>query len=383
MKYQQIVNLVYHQPWAILPTMYAVMLDLIAFRASGGVLTEEEIQARIGAVSHPQQTRSGAVAVLPLHGVMAQRMNMMEAMSGGTSTELFGKAFTAAVADPAIGGIVIDIDSPGGSVFGVQELWQTVMNARGEKPVIAMANSMAASAAYWVATAADEIVVTPGGQMGSIGVLMAHSDLSAQLELLGEKVTLISAGKKKMDANPVEPLSDAARVDIQATVDAYYASFINSVAKGRNVAPGAVRSGFGEGGMVGAAEAVKQGMADRIGTLDVAIARAGGKKGFQAVSGALELVDSEEYVVVTSGLSSTTDWSYEAEHGLETDPEGIAKFEKEYPDGPDASVAPDEDTEPCFFHSSQPRKGCTECQRSDEDTETRRRRLELQGLTRP
>jgi len=333
--------------------MYTVMLDLIAFRASGGTLTEEEIQARIGAVTHPQQARNGAVAVLPLHGVMAQRMNMMSAMSGGTSTEQFGKAFTAAVADPAIGGIVIDIDSPGGSVFGVQELWQTVMNARGQKPVIAMANSMAASAAYWIATAADEIVVTPGGQMGSIGVLTAHSDMSAQLEMVGEKVTLISAGKKKVDGNPIEPLSAAARDDLQASVDTYYSSFVQSVAKGRNVAPGAVRSGFGQGGMVGAAEAVAQGMADRIGTLEVAIARAGGRRGFQAEYSGEPVITSCQ---VTSELVDATDW-------------WVVQTEKCSENS-------------CLF--SAIRDGlCGHHAEPDEDTETRRRRLALQGLTRP
>ncbi len=318
MKYEHIVSAVYEQPWAILPTKLAVILDLLAFRAAGNVLTEEEIQDRIGvrvpgtltipndlskevkyalkadwdaqhvgAVAHPQRSRNAAVAVLSLVGVMSQRMNMMSAMSGGTSTELFGKIFKDAVADPAINGIVLDIDSPGGSVFGVQELAQTILDSRGEKPIIAFANSMAASAAFWIACAADEIVVTPGGQVGSIGVLTAHSDLSVALETAGEKITLISAGKKKVDANPIEPLSPEAKADLQATVNTYYASFVNAVAKGRGVTPAAVRSGFGEGGMVGAVEAVKQGMADRIGTLETAISRAAGRgrEGFAARSG--------------------------------------------------------------------------------------------------
>ena len=332
MKYEHIVSAVYGQPWAILPTKLAVILDLLAFRAAGNVLTEEEIQERIGArvpgtltipgnlseeakealkaeweaqnigaVGHGKQTRSGAVAVVPLHGIMSQRMNMMSAMSGGTSTELFGKMFKDAVNDPSINGIVIDIDSPGGSVFGVQELAQTIMDARGSKPVIAFANSMAASAAYWVASAADEIVVTPGGQVGSIGVLTAHSDLSAKLEAEGESITLISAGKKKVDANPIEPLSADARADLQATVDTYYTAFVGAVAKGRGVTPSEVRSGFGEGGMVGAVEAVKEKMADRIGTLETAISRAAGRgrEGFAATTG-------KTYTVSSDGTGGTT-----------------------------------------------------------------------------
>jgi len=308
MKYEHVVNLVYDQPWAILASKYAIIMDLIAFRAAGNTLTEEEIQARIGAVAPRQQSRSGAVAVLPLHGVISQRMNMMSAMSGGTSTEMFGKEFTAAVADPAISGIVLDIDSPGGSVFGVQEVVQTIMAARGTKPVVAFANSMAASAAYWIASAADEIVVTPGGQVGSIGVLTAHSDLSAALEQAGEKVTLISAGKKKVDGNPIEPLSDAAKADLQKSVDAYYASFVGAVARGRGVALAEVRNGFGEGGMVGAAEALRSGMVDRVGTLEVAIGRAaaGSRKPVQAINGTGVVLDSDNLIMSSKEIVGTT-----------------------------------------------------------------------------
>jgi len=301
MKYENVANLVYNQPWAIHPAKYAILLELIDFRARGGMLTKEEIQARIRAAQHPTQSLSGAVAVLPLFGVMAQRMNMMSAISGGTSTEMFGTMFKDAVADSSIGGIVINIDSPGGSVFGVQELWQTIMDARGQKPIIAFANSMAASAAYWIATAADEIVVTPGGMVGSIGVLTSHSDISAYLEAVGEKVTLISAGEKKVDGNPFEPLSDEARADLQKSVDIYYASFVGAVAKGRGVTPAAVRNGFGEGGMVGGAEAVTLGMANRVGTLDVAVARAGSKGRHRAeVKHAVTDFDTTDYTVVSA-----------------------------------------------------------------------------------
>ena len=261
--------------------MFGTILELVRFRAEGNHLSDEDIQARLEAADHPQRRQrrhSGAVAVLPLHGVISHRMSMMNAMSGGTSTEAFGAAFNAAIADPAIGGIVIDIDSPGGSVAGVQELWQTIMAARGEKPIIAMANSMAASAAYWIATAADEIVVTPSGEVGSIGVITAHQDLSAKMEQEGEKITIVSAGKKKADLNPFAPLSDRAMADLHARADLLYGHFVGAVAQGRGTTASTVRAGFGEGGMVDAKEAVKIGMADRIGTMEVAIQRAGGAR---------------------------------------------------------------------------------------------------------
>ncbi len=368
MKYQHIVNAVYNQPWALLPSMYSTIMDLIAFRAAGNILTEEQIQERIGAATPRSQTRSGAVAVLPLFGVMSQRMNMMSAMSGGTSTELFGKMFKDAVNDPGISGIVMDIDSPGGSVFGVQELAQTIMDARGTKPIIAFANSMAASAAFWVASAADEIVVTPSGQVGSIGVLTAHSDLSVALDAAGEKITLISAGKKKVDANPTEPLSAEAKADLQATVDTYYTSFVGAVAKGRGVSPADVRGGFGEGGMVGAAEAVKLNMADRVGTLETAISRAAGRgrEGFAAKYSGYAQVQNYAIESVGGGIYDTTTVTTTAVTG---DPEYIVS-------GCQNEVCADNE-----YRTGQPWPECPECGEPKNDTDLRSRRLALQELT--
>ena len=272
--YEHIVQAVFNEPWALKPEMYATICDLVRFRAGGGKLTQVEIDSRIGA-AHTRRgaARNGAVAVLPLYGILAQRMNLMMNMSGGTSTELFGKAFREAMADRSVGAVVIDIDSPGGDVYGMTELWQIIMDARGDKPIVAVANSLAASAAYLIATAADEIVVTPGGEVGSIGVLVAHEDQSAALEKAGVKVTLISAGKKKVLGNPLEPLSDEAREELQKKVDTYYGMLVDAVARGRAVSASEVRNGFGEGGTVLAKEAVKLGMADRIGTLESTVAR--------------------------------------------------------------------------------------------------------------
>ena len=274
LRYEFVVQAVFNEPWALKPEMYATICELVRLRANGGQLTADEIQERIGAApTRRGAARNGAVAVMPLYGVLGQRMNLMMNMSGGTSTELFGKAFREAIADPSIGAIVIDVDSPGGSVFGIMELWQTIMDARGTKPVVAVADSLAASAAYWIISAADEIVVTPGGEVGSIGVLAAHEDRSGAQEQAGVKTTLISTGRKKVLGNPFEPLSEDARASIQEKVDDYYSMFVSSVARGRGVKVSEVRSGFGEGETVLAGEAVRLKMADRIDTLEKTIDR--------------------------------------------------------------------------------------------------------------
>lgn len=279
--YQGVARAVFNEPWALTADMYAIICELVRFRIDGGRLSAEEVQERIGAAPKAPIRQgaagSGSVAVLPLYGVLGQRMNMMTS-SGGTSTEQFGKAFRDAAADPAIGAIVIDVDSPGGSVFGISELWQTIMDARGSKPIVAVANSLAASAAYWVASAADEIVATPGGEVGSIGVLAAHEDLSGVEEREGRKTTLISAGKHKAAGNPYEPLTAEARELIQDKVNSYYSTFVKAVARGRGVTDREIRSGYGEGNTVLASEALRQGMVDRIATLDQTISRLLGRQ---------------------------------------------------------------------------------------------------------
>ena len=272
--YQHVTQLVLSEPWAITPDMYQTICDLVRFRVAGGKLTSEEIEERIGAAPVRRgAARRGAVAVMPLYGVLVQRMGPITAMSGGTSTDALGAGFQQAIADPDIGAVILDIDSPGGSVFGTSELWQTIMDARGAKPVVAVANSRAASAAYWIASAADEIVVTPGGEVGSIGVVAAHEDISEAEAAAGVKTTLITAGEKKASGNPHTPLTDTDRADIQAKVDTYYDMFVAAVARGRGVSKAEVLGGFGEGDMVLAQAAVRAGMADRVDTLQGTIGR--------------------------------------------------------------------------------------------------------------
>ena len=267
MKYPHLLQAVFNSPWAILPETLATIMEIVRFRAGGGLLTAEEIQGRIGSAARPVARQAGSIAVLPLHGPIAQRMNLMTAVSGGTSTEIFGRQFAALMAEPSIKAIVIEVDSPGGSVFGVDELATEIFKARGTKPIIAQVNSMMASAAFWIGAAADEIVVTPGGFVGAVGVIMPHVDTSVRDEKEGVKTTLISAGKFKTEGNELEPLSDEARESLQGLVDGVFDAFVKSLARSRGVKQATVRNGFGEGRMLAAAAAVDAGMADRVGTL--------------------------------------------------------------------------------------------------------------------
>lgn len=254
------------QPWAILPEALADILALADERAEG-----------FHAAVPSQRARGGAVAVISVMGVISQRPDMFEMLFGGgsASTEQIGAAFRAAVADDTVKAIVLNIDSPGGTTPGVMELADEIYKARGSKPIVAVANSMAASAAYWIATAADELVVTPGGEVGSIGVYTVHQDMSALFEDMGVKMTLISAGDHKTEGNPYEPLSADAREYIQQRIDDRYAAFVGAVARNRGVTESVVNRTFGQGRMSLAKAAVSLGMADRVGTLASVLAKLG------------------------------------------------------------------------------------------------------------
>lgn len=277
MSRHRLIEAFYATPWAILPDRLPTMRAVLHRWASGVKLSEEEIAAAVGdaparAAERRAQAGPRGIGVISVLGVMAQR-TAGDVSEAGTSTDRVRSQFSSMMNHPDVGVIVLDIDSPGGSVYGLQALWEDIMAARGEKKVVAQANSLAASAAYYVASAAEEIVVTPGGEVGSIGVIAAHEDLSARMEADGVNVTLITAGKYKGEASPFAPLTEEARADMQLRVDEYYGQFVDAVARGRDVRTSAVRDGFGEGRVVSAKRAVAEGMADRIDTLDGTLSR--------------------------------------------------------------------------------------------------------------
>ncbi len=269
-------------PWGLLPDTLAAMQSVLYRWASGARLSQEEIRAAVGdapEISAARRDRassvsSGAIAVLPIYGVIGHRASLVADSSSGvnTSTEVLGNEFRALMNDPGIAGIVLDVDSPGGSVHGIQELAQTIYAARGVKPVSAVANSLAASAAYWLASCAEELAITPGGQAGSIGVLAMHTDESKMMEAAGVKTTLISAGKYKVEGNPYEPLGAEAQAFLQSKVDDYYGEFVRDVARNRKDTQTSVREGYGQGRVLIGASAVKANLADRVATLDQVIA---------------------------------------------------------------------------------------------------------------
>ncbi len=278
MRYAHILLAVASEIWAIDPDKLDQIVAFLALQAAGEKLSAEEVEARITRQAERDvQRQEGAVAVLPLRGVIANRMNMMSEISGGTSSEKFGKMLDMSIADSGVKAIIIDVESPGGVVAGTDELSSRVFAARGTKPIIAHVNGYAASAAYWIASAADEVVMTSSAEVGSIGIIGVHDDVSAALEKMGVKKTIIKAGKFKAEGNSFGPLSEEAIEHRQLVINSYYDDFVRAVARNRGASLSAVRDGFGQGRMLRAEAAVAEGMADRIATLDETIARFSGQ----------------------------------------------------------------------------------------------------------
>lgn len=221
----------------------------------------------------PARKSVGTVAVIPLSGFLSQKPSLFSMLFGGTSVQAFAQEVVAALGDQSIGAVVLDVDSPGGEVFGVTEAATAIRAARGTKPLVAVANPIAASAAYWLASQADEVVVTPSGLAGSVGVFTVHQDVSKALEQQGVGVRFISYGRRKTEGNGAEPLSEDALAAIQARVDEAGRTFEADVAKGRGVSAAKVHSDFGEGGILTASQAVAAGAADRVATLDEVVSR--------------------------------------------------------------------------------------------------------------
>lgn len=263
--------------WAIEPTYGERVLSVLNRWSRGEPASEDDLlDAKAIRDARAKRTaktsgRSGAIAVIPLYGIIAPKVGLITEYSGGTSCQAFASMLREAVNDETIGTILLDIDSPGGSVAGVQEAASEVMQARTEKPVIGIANFLAASAAYWIGSCCSELYASPSAEVGSIGVYTAHEDVSEALAKQGVKTTLISAGKYKTEGSPYAPLSDDAKKFIQSHIDESYRAFTANVARGRSVSVDRVRNGFGQGRVLSSDAALNEGMIDGIKSFDALV----------------------------------------------------------------------------------------------------------------
>lgn len=218
-------------------------------------------------------TMMGDVAVIEMCGPVTYKSSWFSYYFGGASLQDLQQQFALALVDPAVKTIVFRVDSPGGCIDMVQEFSDVLFAARGQKPTIAVADTMIASAAYWSMSQVDTIYASASAQLGAIGVYCEHDDISAMLEKAGIKITLIAHGDHKVESSPYEPLSDAARADMQANVDEIGDWFDTTVARGRGVKKSAVLASFGQGKVFRGKQAIALGLADKPGTFGQVLAK--------------------------------------------------------------------------------------------------------------
>lgn len=263
-------------PWAIQPAKLLEIQAIYATHLRGDKIDLEAVEKRLGRPLNNEpkgyEIRDG-VAVLPVAGVLAKKMNLFSSISGGASYELVGRDFQQALNDPAVEAIALVIDSPGGTVDGVQQLGDAIFSARGIKPVGAIADGMMASAAYWIGAQADVVMAASDtAQIGSIGVVAAHRDISSAEATAGIKTTEITAGKYKRIASQHAPLTEEGRAEIQASVDYLYEIFVGQVAKARGTTVEKVLEDMADGRVFIGQQAVQAGLVDGVSTLDGLIA---------------------------------------------------------------------------------------------------------------
>jgi signal peptide peptidase SppA len=217
---------------------------------------------------------AGALAIVPVHGFLSARPSLSSLFFGGTALSDLRRTFQALKTMPRVREVYLEVDSPGGSVYGVHETWLAIRELDAVKPVTALVTGLAASAGYWLASAARRVLITPSGDAGSIGVYGVHEDRTQFFAAKGIVHTVIAAGTHKAETLEVQALTDGAKGRLQRLVDAKYAQFVADVAVGRKTTPEAVRQGYGEGGVLCAEDALAARLVDAIEPTDVTYDRA-------------------------------------------------------------------------------------------------------------
>jgi capsid assembly protease len=235
--------------WAIQPEG----LQALLMRVTSG--------APFGLPKSQLKSSGGKISVIPIHGVLTR-----DDPWAGTTYKSIADAAEKAASDPSIKSIVLDVDSPGGEVTGLPETASILAQVAKAKPVHAMVDGNAASAAYWLTSQANHITMSPSAEVGSVGVRMMHVDVSKALSDAGIKVTELSSGDFKTEWSPYAPPTKAATADMQAKLVTAHNDFLAAVRSGRGMrtTPTITKARYGEGRMFSAQEAVGHGLADAV-----------------------------------------------------------------------------------------------------------------------
>lgn len=262
------------EPWMIVPEKLAKIRAIYEAHMRGDKIDTKAIESQL-AITLGERKEKGqydiqdGVAIIPVIGVISKEPSLFSFFFRGASTIDAALMIKDALGNSEVDSILLNVDSPGGTVDGTQELAEFIYGSRGQKPIIAYTDGMIASAAYYIASAADSIYIS--GDMphvGSIGVVTSHIDYSKQDEMYGIKETEIYAGKYKRLASFVKPLSNEGKAYLQDRVDYIYSIFVNDVAKYRGVSVEDVLENMADGRIFVGRQALNAGLIDGIITSD-------------------------------------------------------------------------------------------------------------------
>lgn len=259
-------------PWAIMPEKLVEISGIYSTHLKGDKIDIKGLEARIG---RPLENRDqgyevvDGVAIIPVYGVIAKKMNLFQAISGGVSTEMLARDIREALADGSVKSIILEIDSPGGAVDGTEDIAKVIYESRGSKPIVTLGTGVMASAAYWIGAAADKMYIgNKTTAVGSIGVVATHGDYSEANSRDGVKITEITAGKYKRIPSENEALTDEGRAVIQDRVDYIYSVFVDDVAKFKGVSVETVLKDMADGRVFLGQQAIDAGLVEGISTLE-------------------------------------------------------------------------------------------------------------------
>lgn len=250
-----IKNDIHSTLWSIDPKVFNKIVDALGDQSLDALMVGDADQDAPSNIT----IRDG-VGILDITGpIMRYGGGFFSFLFRSASIDGLARDFQALIDDDQVRSIILNIDSPGGTVAGVHEFANMIYNARAEKPISAYIGGQGASAAYWIASAADEIVVDETALAGSIGVVMTV------FKGFDDEVEIVST--QSPNKRP-DPETDAGRAELQRTVDAIAQVFVENVARNRDETVETVLNQFGQGGLVVGEAAIDHGLADRLGNLE-------------------------------------------------------------------------------------------------------------------
>lgn len=265
----RVLDAVHSASWAMDEDSLAKMIEIASREHQPAPQALEAYRAQALARAERATLRNG-VAIVTAEGPLFKRANLMTEFSGASSYDVLRRDLQAAVDNLGVKAILLNIDSPGGEAAGIGELAAAVRDVRGVKPIVAYVGDLGASAAYWLATAADSIVVGAGAALGSIGVRASYADSSARDAARGVATVEFVSSQSPFKKSDIT--SDEGRGRVQARVDALAQVFVEAVAVNRGVSVDRVLDAFGKGDVLIGQAAVAAGMADSIGTFEGTLA---------------------------------------------------------------------------------------------------------------